>query len=82
MHIRGNLFSLIYDFFRYFWNLFYRILIFLGFNRQVRTLKRYAHSNYNTTANIYAHLDSSSMEQSGIAISNILSIKNEKEVVA
>lgn len=40
------------------------------------------HSNYNTTANIYAHLDSSSMEQSGIAISNILSIKNEKEVVA
>ena len=39
------------------------------------------HSNYNTTANIYAHLDSSSMEQCGIAISNILSIKNEKEVV-
>lgn len=40
------------------------------------------HSNYNTTANIYAHLDISSMEQSGIAISNILSMENEKEVVA
>lgn len=69
-------------FFHIFETLSYRILIFLWFNQQVRNLKRYAHSNYNTTANIYAHLDSSSMEQSGIAISNILSIKNEKEVVA
>lgn len=34
------------------------------------------HSNYNTTANIYAHLDTSSMNKSADAISNALSIKN------
>lgn len=39
------------------------------------------HSNYNTTANIYAHLDSSSMEQSGIAISNVLSTDKIKNVL-
>lgn len=33
------------------------------------------HSNYNTTANIYAHLDINSMNKSADAISNILSPK-------
>ena len=72
MHIRGNLFSLIYDFFSYFWNLSYRILIFLGFNRQVRTLKRYAHSSYNTIANIYTRVDVESKQNSALVIGSSL----------
>jgi len=35
------------------------------------------HSNYSTTANIYAHLDSNSMLDSAHAISNALSTKNK-----
>lgn len=34
------------------------------------------HSNYNTTANIYAHLDTNSMNESANAIANALSPKN------
>ncbi len=37
------------------------------------------HSNYNTTANTYAHLDCNSMRDSGIVISDILS-NTKKEV--
>lgn len=38
------------------------------------------HSNYNTTANLYAHLDSSSVNNTGKVMANVFSIK--KEVVA
>ena len=38
------------------------------------------HSNYNTTANLYAHLDTSSVCNTGKVISNIFETK--KEVVA
>lgn len=40
------------------------------------------HSNYNTTANIYAHLDSNSMNESANAISNVLSVDKIKNVLA
>ncbi|MBO5005391.1 MAG: tyrosine-type recombinase/integrase [Clostridia bacterium] len=40
------------------------------------------HSNYNTTANIYAHLDSNSMNESANAISNVLSTDKIKNVLA
>lgn len=40
------------------------------------------HSNYNTTANIYAHLDSNSMNESANAISNVLSTDKIKNVFA
>ena len=40
------------------------------------------HSNYNTTANIYAHLDSNSMNESANAISNVLSTAKIKNVPA
>ena len=38
------------------------------------------HSNYNTTANLYAHLDSSRVKNTGKVMANVFSIK--KEVVA
>ena len=38
------------------------------------------HSNYNTTANLYAHLDSSSVNNTGKVMANVFSTK--KEVVA
>ena len=38
------------------------------------------HSNYNTTANLYAHLDSSSVNNTGKVMANVFSSK--KEVVA
>ena len=38
------------------------------------------HSNYNTTANLYAHLDTSSILDTGKVIANVLGTK--KEVVA
>ena len=40
------------------------------------------HSNFNTTANIYAHLDSTSMNESANAISNVLSTDKIKNVLA
>lgn len=40
------------------------------------------HSNYNTTANIYAHVDSNSMNESANAISNVLSTDKIKNVLA
>ena len=39
------------------------------------------HSNYNTTANIYAHLDTSSMNESANAIANALSAPIKKALV-
>ena len=35
------------------------------------------HSNYNTTANLYAHLDSSSVNNTGKVMANVFSIKKE-----
>ena len=35
------------------------------------------HSNYNTTANLYAHLDSSSINNTGKVMANVFSIKKE-----
>lgn len=65
-------FRLFMTFFDIFGTLSYRILIFLVFNRQVRTLKRYAHSSYNTTANIYTHVDTESKQNSALVIGNSL----------
>lgn len=38
------------------------------------------HSNFSTTANIYAHLDSKSKDLSVQALSNAISIKKNEEV--
>lgn len=35
------------------------------------------HSNYNTTANLYAHLDTSSINNTGKVITSIFSTKKE-----
>lgn len=35
------------------------------------------HSNYNTTANLYAHLDLSSVNNTGKVMANVFSIKKE-----
>lgn len=35
------------------------------------------HSNYNTTANLYAHLDTSSINDVGKVITNVFSTKKE-----
>lgn len=35
------------------------------------------HSNYNTPANLYSHLDSSSINNTGKVIANVFSTKEE-----
>lgn len=37
------------------------------------------HSNYNTTANLYAHLDTSSMDNTAKVISNVFTTKKKKQ---